>query len=58
MLEQLNLPSFPVADGESFASGGALTLAISIVATVLAAVAGGKAGERYHKRVDRAGFVD
>ncbi len=58
VLEQLNLPSFPVADGESFASGGALTLAISIVATVLAAVAGGKAGERYHKRVDRAGFVD
>ena len=58
VLEQLNLPSFPVADGESFASGGALTLAVSIVATVLAAVAGGKAGERYHKRVDRAGFVD
>ena len=58
VLEQLNLPSVPVADGESFASGGALTLAVSIVATVLAAVAGGKAGERYHKRVDRAGFVD
>ena len=38
--------------------GGAITLAISIVATVLAAVAGGKAGERYHRRVDRAGFVD
>jgi hypothetical protein len=25
---------------------------------LFAAVAGGKAGERYHRRVDRAGFVD
>ena len=25
---------------------------------VLAAMAGGKAGERYHRRVDRAGFTD
>ena len=58
MLEQLNLPSLPVGDGESFATGGAIALAVSIVATVLAAVAGGKVGERYHQRVDRAGFVD
>jgi hypothetical protein len=58
VLEQLNLPSFPVADGESFVGGGAIVLAVSIVATVLAAVAGGKLGERYHKRVDLAGFVD
>jgi hypothetical protein len=58
VLEQLNLPSLPVADGESFAGGGAIVLAASIVATVLAALAGGKLGERYHRRVDRAGFVD
>ena len=58
LLEQLNLPSLPVADGESFAGGGAIVLAVSLVATVIAAVAGGKLGERYHARVDRAGFVD
>ena len=33
-------------------------LAIVVVGTMIAAVAGGKAGERYHRRVDRAGFVD
>jgi hypothetical protein len=27
------------------------------VGTLLAAALGGKAGERYHRRVDRAGFV-
>jgi hypothetical protein len=58
VLEQLNLPSFPVADGESFARGGAIVLAASLVASLIAAVAGGKLGERYHRRVDRAGFVD
>jgi hypothetical protein len=34
-----------------------LALAIIVVGTLIAAVAGGKAGERYHRRVDRAGFA-
>jgi hypothetical protein len=29
-----------------------------VLGTLLAAVVGGKAGERYHRKVDRAGFVD
>jgi len=29
-----------------------------VVGSLLAAMLGGKVGERYHKRIDRAGFVD
>ena len=57
VLEQLNLPAVPVGDS-SFATGGAITLAVLVLGTLLAAVVGGKAGERYHKKVDRAGFAD
>ncbi len=38
------------------ASGGALALALVVLGTLLAAVAGGKAGEHFHRKVDRAGF--
>jgi hypothetical protein len=55
VLERLELPAVPVGDSE-LATGGALALAIVLVGTLVAAVAGGKAGERYHRRVDRAGF--
>ena len=56
VLERLELPAVPVGDSE-FATGGVLALAIVIVATLIAAVAGGKSGERYHRKVDRAGFL-
>jgi hypothetical protein len=56
VLDRLDLPALPSGDAE-FASGGAIALAAAIVATLLAAVAGGKAGERYHRRVDRHGFA-
>jgi hypothetical protein len=56
VLEQLELPAVPVGDSE-LATGGALALAIIAIGTLIAAVAGGKAGERYHRKVDRAGFV-
>ena len=36
--------------------GGALALALVVCGTLLAAAAGGKGGERYHGRIDRAGF--
>ena len=35
-----------------------IALAAILIGTLLAAMFGGKLGERYHKRVDRAGFVD
>jgi hypothetical protein len=57
VLEQLNLPSLPVGD-ETLATGGIVALAAIVLGTLLAAMFGGKVGERYHKRVDRAGFVD
>ena len=55
VLERFNLPALPVGDSE-LATGGAIALAIVVVGTLLAAIAGGKAGERYHRKVDRVGF--
>ena len=57
VLEQLNLPSLPVGDS-TLTTGGAIALAAVVLGTLLAAVVGGKAGERYHRKVDRVGFVD
>ena len=56
VLERLELPAVPVGDAE-LATGGALALVIVLIGTFIAAVAGGKAGERYHRKIDRAGFV-
>ena len=57
VLEQLNLPALPVGD-ETLATGGLIALAAIVVGSLLAAMLGGKLGERYHKKVDRIGFVD
>jgi hypothetical protein len=57
VLEQLNLPSLPVGD-QTLATGGLIALAAIVLGTVLAAIVGGKVGERYHRRIDRAGFID
>jgi hypothetical protein len=57
VLDQLNLPALPVGDRE-FATGGAVALMVVLVGTLVAALVGGKAGERYHRKVDRAGFLD
>jgi hypothetical protein len=57
VLAQLNLPALPVGESE-LRSGGWIVLLAVVVGTLFAAVVGGKAGERFHKRVDRAGFVD
>jgi len=57
VLERLDLPALPLGDSE-LATGGALALVIVLAGTLIAAVAGGKVGERYHRKVDRAGFSD
>jgi hypothetical protein len=57
VLEQLGLPALPVGESE-LASGGWIALLAIAGGTLFAALTGGKAGERYHRRVDRAGFVD
>jgi hypothetical protein len=57
VLERLDLPALPVGDSE-LASGGAVALVVVLAGSLLAALLGGKAGEQYHRKVDRAGFVD
>lgn len=55
LFSQVNLPRIPIDEG-SLATGGAITLLLILVATLVAAIAGGKVGERYHRKVDRAGY--
>jgi hypothetical protein len=55
IFESLNLPRIPVDEG-SLTAGAAIALVAVVVLTLLAAMAGGKAGERYHRKIDRVGF--
>jgi len=52
VLSQLSLPRIPVDEG-SLTTGGVITLLAVVLGTLLAAVVGGKAGTRYHRKVDR-----
>jgi hypothetical protein len=52
VFQQLNLPNVAVGDA-SLTTGGAVTLVAAIVVTLVFAVFGGIAGDRYHRRVDR-----
>jgi cation transport ATPase len=52
----LDLPRLPV--DEDATTAGIIVLVLVALGTLLAAMAGGKAGERYHRRVDRAGYED
>jgi hypothetical protein len=52
LLDALNLPRIPVDSG-SLTTAGLIALIASLVVTLLAGIAGGKAGERFHRRVDR-----
>jgi hypothetical protein len=56
ILQQMNLPHIPVQQG-SFTTGGIIASAAALVVSLLAALAGGKTGERYHRKVDAAGIV-
>jgi hypothetical protein len=55
VLERLDLPRIPIDEG-TLTTGGVIALVACVVGTVLAAALGGKAGERFHRRVDRVGF--
>jgi hypothetical protein len=54
VLSGLNLPRIPVDEG-SLTTGGLIALAAVLVGTLLAAIAGGKAGTHFHRKVDRVG---
>jgi hypothetical protein len=52
---ELDLPRIPIDEG-TVATGAVITLLLVLALTALAAILGGKVGERYHRRVDRAGM--
>ena len=53
VLDSLNLPRLPV-DAGTLTTGGIIALVASLAVTLGAAILGGKTGERFHKKVDRA----
>jgi hypothetical protein len=57
VLSQLNLPRIPVDEG-SLTTGGLIALLAIVVVTLLAAIAGGKQGTHYHRKIDRTGGID
>jgi hypothetical protein len=56
VLDKLDLPRIPIDEGD-LTTGGIVALALVLLGTLLAAMAGGKLGERYHRKVDRVGFA-
>ena len=57
VFEKLNLPRIPVSTSD-LTTGGAIALAAIVLGSLIGAVLGGKVGQRYHRRVDRAAYVD
>ena len=55
VLQQLNLPRIPIDEGTA-TTGGIIALVAVLLVTLAGAVLGGKLGDRYHRKVDRAGF--
>ncbi len=55
VLQELDLPRIPIEEGTA-TTGGLITLGAVVLGTLLAAMLGGKLGDRYHRTVDRAGF--
>ncbi|MBA2522632.1 MAG: hypothetical protein H0V25_04790 [Solirubrobacterales bacterium] len=55
VLAQLDLPRIPIDEGD-LATGGVIALIAAVIITLAAAAVGGKAGEGYHRKVDRAGY--
>jgi amino acid transporter len=52
VLSQLNLPRIPIGS-ETLTTGGIIATVAVLLGSLIAAIAGGKVGERYHRRIDR-----
>jgi hypothetical protein len=52
VLSQLNLPRIPIGS-ETLTTGGIIATVAVLLGSLLAAILGGKVGERYHRRIDR-----
>src|SRR5829696_2445739 len=57
IFERLNLPRVPIDEG-TLTAGAAIALGAVVILTLLGAMGGGKAGERYHRKIDRLGYRD
>ncbi len=55
VLRELNLPRIPIDEGTA-TTGGIIALVAVLLMTLLGAILGGKLGDRFHRKVDRAGF--
>ena len=55
ILDRVSLPRIPVPT-DSLTVAGLVTAGVLVLGTLLAAMLGGKIGNRYHDRVDRAGL--
>ena len=56
VLNRLDLPRIPIDEG-SLTTVGLIALVAALIVTLLAAIAGGKIGERFHRKVDRVGLA-
>jgi len=54
VLTDLNMPRIPVDEGQA-TTAGVIALA-AVLVTLFAAISGGKVGDNYHRKVDRAGI--
>ena len=52
VFQRLDLPRLPVDEGD-LTTGGIIALVAGLLTMLIAAVLGGKAGERFHRKVDR-----
>lgn len=52
IMNRVDIPDVPIPT-EDLTIGGAITIAAAVFATLLAALAGGRAGTNYHRKVDR-----
>jgi hypothetical protein len=52
VLSRLDLPRIPIGS-ETLTTGGIIATVAVLAGTLLAAISGGKVGERYHRRIDR-----
>ena len=56
VLGALHIPRIPVDEGH-IATGGGIALAAALIASLIFACLGGKAGQAYHRRVDRLALM-
>jgi hypothetical protein len=57
VFDKLGLPNVPIDNG-TLTTGGVIAGVAALILSLLAAMGGGKAGERYHWKIDRLGFRD